>query len=84
MARLVFRLAAEALLGGFFLWLGIWFVGYRESAPFADAVPAWVGWILIAIAVLLFAHVGIRAVFGKVRTPEDAGAGFRVPGTPRR
>ncbi|AGF71649.1 tetraspanin family protein [Corynebacterium halotolerans] len=84
MSRLIFRLTAEGVLGGVFLLFGIWYVGYRDTAPFSDTVPAYVGWILIVIAALLFGHVAIAAALGKLRTPPDAGVGFRVPGTPPR
>lgn len=83
MSRLVVRLGLEALLAGLALLFGVLFVGYREAVPFAASVPVWLGWVLIGVSVLLFAHISITAAFGKVRTPPDAGAGFRVPGTPR-
>lgn len=84
MPRLIFRLTAEGALGGVCLLFGIWYIGYRDTAPFSDTVPAYVGWILIVVAALLFGHVAIATALGKVRTPPDAGAGFRVPGTPPR
>lgn len=76
MTRLFLRITLENLLAIAIFAGGVWLIGRGDTVSQVLAV------IAMILAFLLLTHSIMSAARGKVRTPQDFGAGHRVPGTP--
>lgn len=76
MTRLFLHITLENLLAIAIFGGGYWLFGREDTLSQVLAVIAFI------IAFLLLVHSIMTAARGKVRTPQDFGAGHRVPGTP--